>query len=291
MEANFHLVQSTTVPLTRTLAEQMRDMKPSPTERVLDPNRVKYLKERAEAHALVPFQWAKARINGDWLRMNGQHSSAMLCALDDDLFPKDLFVHLDEYRVDDEDGLTKLFQQFDARKSSRSSTDVCGAYKGLHEELREIPLNIAQLGIQGIVYWKQNVQGIPQPKGDLIYQAIGEKENWPFLLWLPDVFNIKTPELRKREIVAAMYVTFERNEQAAKAFWKEVQAGGNVNEENHPTRTIDVYYQNAKTETDRRKRPKPHALYQSGILAWNAYREGKKLQTIKALKSDPEPID
>lgn len=291
MEKTFALDKTETIQLTRELAEEMRSMTPSPTERAIDPKRVEYLRNRAEAGLLVPFQWAKARVNGTWMRMNGQHSSEMLCALPDDLFPKSLSVHLDHYMVESMDGLSLLFQQFDARRSSRSRTDVAGAYKGLHDELDAVPLEIARLGAEGITYFWKYVLGIPTETGDATYAIFKKQEIWPFLLWLPEIFNIKTPELRRKEIVAAMFATYDKNEIGAKSFWKDVQAGGNVSEDNHPTRTLDLFYQSVKEETDRKKRAKPHELYQAGILAWNAFRDGKKLSTIKKVKSDPDVAD
>lgn len=291
MEGIFELKKSETLPLTRELAEEMRVMTPSPTERALDKKRVEYLKGRAEEGLLVPFQWSKARVNGEWMRMNGQHSSEMLCALPDEIFPTSLVVHLDQYSVDNFSGLATLFQQFDARKSSRSSTDVAGAYKGLHQELNPVPLGIAKLGIDGVDYFWKSVQGIPTKAGDLKYEIFAKQQVWPFLLWLPEIFTIKTPELKRKEIVAAMFATYEANAAAAMEFWKAVQAGGDDTIENHPTLTLDSYYVRAKEETDRKKRPKPHELYQSAILAWNAYREGRTLASIKKVKADPEIRD
>jgi hypothetical protein len=293
MEPIFTLNKSETLPLTRDLAEQMRDMEPSPTERLIDRKRIEYLKVKAEDGMLVPFQWSKAKVNGNWLRMNGQHSSQMLCDLADEIFPDSMVVHLDEYLVDNRDGLATLFQQFDARRSSRSTVDVAGAYKGLHAQLKDIPLDIAKRGVDGVAYFYKNVQGLPAKGfvGDLKYRVFGREDLWPFLLWLPEIFTLKTPELKRNEIVAGMFATYEANEIACKDFWDKVQSGGDTTEANHPTTTLDAYYVKVKTETDSKKKPRPHELYQSAILAWNAFRNDKTLATIKKLKSDPEVLE
>ena len=65
------------------------------------------------------------------LRMNGQHSSNMLCGLNGH-FPKGLKVHIDEYEVPNKPSLALLFRQFDDRKSNRSPSDVASAYQGLY---------------------------------------------------------------------------------------------------------------------------------------------------------------
>ena len=96
--ATFKLLKSEVKPLTRELAAQFREMDPSPTERDLNPQRLKHLREKADAGLLVNFHWARARMGGKWLRMNGQHSSNVLCDLNGS-FPDGLYAHLDDYEV------------------------------------------------------------------------------------------------------------------------------------------------------------------------------------------------
>jgi hypothetical protein len=108
--------------LTRELAQKYHDMEASPTERELNPGRVKHLTTKIEKGLAVSFCWASATVEqvGKQLRMNGNHSSSALVGLNGG-FPDNLFVHLDEYEVEDIQGLALLFRQFDDRKSSRSS--------------------------------------------------------------------------------------------------------------------------------------------------------------------------
>src|SRR4051812_3375646 len=92
----FRLINAEVRPLTRDLAEEFRKLEASPTERELNPSRIKHLREKAEAGQLVTFHWSTAKLGNKKLRMNGQHSSNMLCSLNGQ-FPNDLKVHLDEY--------------------------------------------------------------------------------------------------------------------------------------------------------------------------------------------------
>jgi hypothetical protein len=48
-EASFRLVKSEVRDLTRELAEEFRNLDPSPTERELNPARMKHLKTKADA--------------------------------------------------------------------------------------------------------------------------------------------------------------------------------------------------------------------------------------------------
>src|SRR5436305_58021 len=116
---SYRLVKSEVCDLTPELAQQFRDLDPSPTERELNAARIRHLKTKAEAGQLVTFHWSVARLGDKRLRMNGQHSSNMLCDLNG-LFPKGLKVHVDEYEVPNKPSLGLLFRQFDDRKSNRS---------------------------------------------------------------------------------------------------------------------------------------------------------------------------
>ena len=200
-------------------------MEPSPTERPLNPSRVGHLREKALAGLLVPFTWSVAQFGDKMVRMNGQHSSTMLCALNG-AFPKDGKVHLDTYRVGSLEGLALLFRQFDDRKSGRTPSDVAAAYQGIHPELKEVPRQTAKLAAEGINWYHRYVEGVPSLSGDDVYNLFGDINLHPFVHWLGELFTIKTPELKRQPIVAAMVGTFIKNETEARKFWTDVARGG-----------------------------------------------------------------
>ena len=91
----FTLAKSEVLPLTPDLARQFKDMDPSPTERDLNPARLKMLRDKADKGLLITFNWSTALLGDRRLRVNGQHSSNMLCELNG-AFPSGLKVHHDE---------------------------------------------------------------------------------------------------------------------------------------------------------------------------------------------------
>jgi len=277
----FRLLRSEVKERTRELAEEFRNLEPSPTERELNPSRLRHLRQKAEDGRLISFHWASAVMNGKRLRMNGQHSSTMLCELNGD-FPKGLRAHIDEYEASDPNGLAMLFRQFDDRKSGRSSSDVAGAYQMLNPELQGVPRPVAKLGIEGVVFWRRHIMGAPVRSGDDQYSLFDETGLHDYLIWLGDIFSIKTPELRRPPITAAMYATFTTTESAARQFWATVAAGGDGFEDNAPATVLDAWLKAAK-EGEMKVEPKPAEFYQGCIYAWNAYREAK---TIAQVKSD-----
>lgn len=112
------------------------------------------------------------------------------------------------------------------------------------------------------------------------------------IVWLNDIFSIKTPELKKAQVVAAMYATFVRNADEARKFWDQVARGGVEYEDNAPASVLDTWLKSIK-EGDIKVEMKPAQFYQGCIYAWNAFREEKAIKDIKCdtKKSWYNPIE
>jgi len=279
-EASYQLTKAEVRDLTPELAEEFRNLEASPTERELNPARMKHLKTKAEAGQLVTFHWSVARLDDKLLRMNGQHSSNMLCELNGN-FPTGLKVHIDEYAVPNMASLALLFRQFDDRKSNRSPSDVAGAYQGLFSELNDVPRGAAKMAVEGACWYDRYVEGLPAPTGDDQYVRLGEPGLHAFIRWVGELFSVKTPELRRQTIVAAMFGTWVKNEREARKFWAEVARGGVEYEDSHPTTVIDAWLKAAIENKGQRRELKPAQFYQGSIFAWNAYRDGKTITSVR----------
>jgi len=275
---SFQLDNLETRPLTKQLADQFRDMDPAPTERQVNPARLKYLHEKVTHGLGIPFLWVTAKLGDKVYRINGQHSSKVLADLDGS-FPDDLKVLLARYTVPDMEGLITLYRQFDDRKSGRSAADIACAYQGGWPELKDIPHPIAKMGIEGVSWHRRLVEGVPVPPGDEVYSLFQEQGLWPFLHWLGEVFTIKTPEMKRVQVVSAMHATFNASETESRTFWAAVARGGNEFEENAPATILDSWLKTLKENPP--DNFKPGNLYQGCIYAWNAFRDGKAITTIK----------
>jgi hypothetical protein len=276
---HFKVVKTETLPLTREVAETFKNLEPSPTERELDPKRIKHLKAKADNGLLVPFHWARATTpDGRLVRMNGQHSSTMLCELNGH-FPTGLFVTIEDYEVFGSDGLGWLFKQFDDRKSVRSLADVAGSWQGLQPALREVARPTGKIGIEGAAWYLRTIEGIPV--GEDIYYLFNRTGLHDFLLWLNEILSIKTPELKRAAITAAIYATFIKDAADARKFWAEVARGGVEYEENAPASVLDAWLKSAK-EGELKDDLKPAQYYQGCIYAWNAFREQKQLKDVRS---------
>lgn len=156
----------------------------------------------------------------------------------------------------------------------------------------EVAKPIGKLGVEGTAWYRRTIEGVPVGTGDVQYTLFNEPGLHSFLLWLNELFSIKTPELKKVQVVAAMYATFIKNAEEAKKFWDEVARGGREYEDNAPSTVLDNWLKAAK-EGELKEDLKPAQFYQGCIYAWNAYREEKSLKDIKAdtRKSWLNPIE
>lgn len=278
-EPFFKLLKSEVAPLTAELADQFHTMRASPTERELSGKRVDHLRDKILAGNAVTFHWASALLNGEEVRMNGNHSSGALCSLNGS-FPEGLMVNRETYEVSCEEGLALLFRQFDDRKSGRTPADVSGAYQGLYEPLHDVPRGVAKLGMEAITWHERHVMGGPVPRGDDIYAWFANTNHHAYLRWLGDTLTIKTPEMARAPVCAAMYATFEVNESAARDFWPSVARGGVEFEEYAPATVLDAWLKEQK-DPKCKFQAKPLQLYQGCIYAWTAYREDRQPKAIK----------
>jgi len=273
----FQLVKSEVVPLTMELAREFCELPKSRTERDLIPRRLRYLRRQADAGLLVTFHWARALYDGTWVRMNGQHSSTMLCEMNGN-FPTGLQVHLDEYKVETEHDLAELFRQFDHRGSSRSRADVSGAYQGLVSALDDVPKGVGKVGVEGVTWYRRNFLDMKNALvGDDQYNLFTETTLHDYLHWLKEILNTKdNKELIKIPVIAAMYGTFIKNENAARTFWALVGRGL---KDGTQAAILDEWLEIPRAEQDT---PIGEEEYFRGcIYAWNAYREERSIKEIR----------
>lgn len=283
--AQFTLVNAHTKPMTYELALHFRDMKPSPTERDLSPRRLTTLHKKADMGVLVSFLWSFARLPGtsECLRTNGRTSATMLCERKDN-FPQGLWAHIDEYEVDDIDGLSLLFRQFDGKDSARSSLDISTAFQRAQPTLVSIDNKLAKLGIEGLAWQQSYVDGIPTPSGDDRYQLFQKPMYHSFLLWAGELLTLDSTEIHHQQVVAAMYGTFLVNEAAARCFWDHVANGGVDYEEDAPETVLYHWLHAARDRMLREQskmKIKPASYFQACIYAWNACREERRLKDVR----------
>lgn len=281
-EAHFRLIKSETLLLTRAAAidaaKAHQELPESPTERELLASHVEDLNRRIRSKVWLPCAWATVTYHGTKFRMNGQHSSrAMIDS--GDFLPDRVAIHLDHFEVDTQVGMGILFRQFDARFSSRSKKDIAGAYWGLIPGLSDVPRKKAKLGIEGVVWYERNFEGLPAPSGDDVYTKLLVATYHQFLHWLSKILvHGKTRELEKTAVAAAMYGTFLKSENASQEFWSHV-AKSDLPDDSDP-RAVLAAELTAAINPEARQPLKPGDCFIKCQKAWNAFRSGEKIRTL-----------
>ena len=136
------------------------------------------------------------------------------------------------------------------------------------------------MGIEGIAWYLRVIEGVPSGTGDDRYKLFRQPVHYDFLHWLGTLIDMKTPELKKLEIIAAMYATDLAVTDASRTFWEEVARGGNPYDEQHPTTVLDTWLKACRNgECDDKMKQAFH--YQGCIYAWNAFRENRTIKDIK----------
>lgn len=280
-KVGFRRISSKVMDLTLPVVQEFRCIEASPVEREINDKRVKHLREKVDAGLAVTFHWVTAKLNDKILRGNGQHSSTMLSQIPEERFPSGLKVFREHFECDTADDFALLFQQFDDRKSSRTSNDVAAVYQGFQPELIEVPHGIAKLAIDGYTFYQRNIEGAKNlPVGDMSYALFSDQGLHPWIKWLGDLHNSKTKELQTKAVTAAMFGTFQVNETAARDFWDVVSRGGDPDAETSPERVLDLWLRSIYEGTNEDD-IRPVNQYQGAIYAWNAARENKQISSIK----------
>jgi len=282
VKVGFHRISSKVMDLTLPVVQEFRCIEASPVEREINEKRVKHLREKVDAGLAVTFHWVTAKLGDKILRGNGQHSSTMLSQIPEERFPSGLKVFREHYECETADDFAVLFQQFDDRKSSRTSNDVAAVYQGFQPELIDVAHNIAKLAIDGYTFYQRAIEGAKNlPLGDMSYALFSDKGLHPWIKWLGELHNSKTKELQNRPVTAAMFGTFQVNETAAREFWDLVSRGGDPDQETSPERVLDLWLRSIYEGTIDDVVKTTNA-YQGCIYAWNASRENKQITSIKS---------
>lgn len=289
-QVGFHLLSSKVLDLTPEVVKEFRQIEATPTERLLNDKRVEHLNDKIDSGLCVTFHWVTAELNGKLRRINGQHSSTALaqrCMLvvdgnvlvDENRWPKGLKVHREHYAVDNDEWLVMLFRQFDDRASGRSPLDVSGAYQGLYPELYNVDRKIAKLAIDGYIWYTRNVEGVPVAMGDDVYSKFKDHGLYPMIQWLNELLVGRCSEMKVPSVIAAVVGTYMVNESSARDFWNGVVNLADGADDSSPPALLSQWLLQIKA--GKVAKPRPANIYQGCISAWNAYRAGKGLVTIR----------
>jgi hypothetical protein len=142
---------------------------------------------------------------------------------------------------------------------------------------------LAKNAVDGVAWWRRNIEGTGAPDGDNVYDLFGEPGLFEFITWVNQLLTeTKAGELKNPAVAAAMYSTFIANASAAQSFWYDVAIGGVDDKTAAATVLSNWLKEQREPKRYRHFRMKPGNFYQACIYAWNGYREERALTSIKS---------
>lgn len=272
------------VPLTPELARHFAEMEKVTTERPLSSTRLKFLESKIRDGVFHGPEWATATVrslSGKCVRVNGQHSSTALANANGS-FPQGLSAIIRRFECDTVDDLPELFAQIDSPKSGRSRLDLHNAHLRMHPELSDVSVSAASVCTAGISLSLRNFKA-----GRISDEASARLIHMyrDFILWASSFMG--RSHIKRPGIVAAMFAMHLRDEDAASAFWRQVDKEDHPMP-NHGTRKLAIALRAStiKSADSYRSKVPVNSLtfYAACIDAWNAVRENRTVTHLKFRK-------
>jgi len=238
--------------------------------------RLLWLHEKVRTGMFFSPVWSVVSVNGTSYRIDGGHSSAMLSALSPPEFPAGLDVVIRHFVCPSEDAMPDLFAQFDAKKSMRSYRDKVHAHKVIESTLDQVGIRELTCILSGLAFALSDFQSTRAIEEDERASLVHEYSE--FVLWVGGL-NMKR-FMQRTSILAVVFVTWQRDADAATEFWSLV-ADESHPDRNNATRTLARFLSENFGRGDQRTR-KPtgprwdvKAYAVKAIHAWNAWRRGE----------------
>ncbi len=267
------------IPLTPAVAQTFATMNQWEGERPVREERVRMLLDKINSGLFHSPTWAFARLEGKIIRINGQHSS--LALLKAPRFPQHLEATVLEFKVDSRADLAELFDQFDNPQSMRRLRDTIHAHLAVEGALADCPPNILQVILSGIA------QGDGQANQSNAERAALMHSHQPFIAFARQLSGRR--HLMYTAVIAAMYLSWKRDERRCQEFWNLVADESHVDSAN-ATRALARFLRGEVVGRSARGglRWDRRAVMVKCLHAWNAYWR-RQTTSLKYTPSAPVP--
>lgn len=273
-------LETTVVNVTRELALDFATMPAWKGERPLRQDRVDMLTAKISDGLFHSPTWALARLGALSYRINGQHSSHALAKCGN--IPAGLQATILEFEVNSERELADLFGQFDNPVSTRRLREVIHAHAAVDEKLATCPINTLQVILSGVT----QALGEGQVTCSIEQKASLMFSHGRFIEFARRYANRRT--LMYQAVIAAMYLTWKRDEERAEQFWNLVLAEDHP-DSNNATRALARFLNGEVAgRSHRGLRWDRRAIMVKCLHAWNAYWRSHST-SLKYVQDAPIP--
>jgi hypothetical protein len=265
------------------MAKEQLSLCAPPGERPIRPSHVRYLTECLDGGRLHSCQWGRAvcKETGKEYGVNGRHSAT--AAVRAETLPRGLSVVIDHFTCDTVAELAEIFSDYDTILSTRTSAEIALSY-GRAAGIKGLGGSVLYKCGAGIAYGLHNAD--PQ-NPSLDANGIGALllTHKKSIEWLGQFATIR--RLSRTGVLAAMFLTRERSDLAANAFWPCVRDGVSKGR-GDPAGVLNAWL-TEQSGNPTVGRAEKREYYVRCVHGWNAYRQGHQLQLIRYSRAAPLP--
>lgn len=259
--------------LTPAIAKEFAQMNAFVGERPIRPGRIAELQRKLDDGLFFDPRWATADFEGRKYRVNGQHSSKMLSECNGS-FPHGRQVIVDTFTCDTKEELALLFEQFDPASSSRTRLEVVNAHGRVHSSLDDVSPTVMSKAVAGMAYALSNLNA--SGRSTLSQQSKLIHRHQEFVVWCNPFVSERI--LCRVGVVAAIFDTYRRNQDASTEFWSLVK-DESAPDNKDASRTLARFLRDSIGDGRMgMKQWDQKAYYVKSIHAWNAWRDGVTTQ-------------
>lgn len=227
-------------------------------------------------------------------RMNGQHTAWARIYMEADY---SCSVNYLVYTAKSEDDMRTLYASID-RSSPRTRSNVITSYLAGTQEFEGVKSTTIRVVPMGFAmwYWKTKHERHQYDGDDVAFLLRTDQYDLArkVCAFLDKYTSRDYKHIMRAPVVAAIFATFHKAPQIALDFWGPVASGTGIEKVGDPRLKLRNALQVVAVDVGNgshsdKKTVSQEFMFRQCITAWNAYREGRSLQLLKAVEKGNRP--
>lgn len=271
------------IEVTPQIAAAHLSLAQVPGDRPLDPNRLELRRMALALGELRTVCWATCfvRETRTLYRVNGRHTATVFVEQDG---PTGVHAMIERYEADTMIDLSRLYQTFDTRDTTRTQGDfnhqlssVIPGLEGLGRRFISDAVAGINFALNGGLYRSNSRPQLPAERSAVL------ETYRDFVTWLHDLIGRRSANnnrLHRAPVIAAIFATYHKDRTQSEAFWSAVRDETGFSPD-LPDRRLAKFLCTKLVDTGAgssrapaKSKVAPREMYVKCIHAWNAYRRG-----------------
>lgn len=291
------------VDLSKSFANQFRDMEACPGDRPVSENRKNILKSIVHSDKFRLCEWSSVFCEETQkeYRVNGKHTSTVFSELFENANGssetlRKIQILWTRYTAKTLEDVADLYSTFDSSVSSRTRGDINRSFAGTDAQLRDVSEKVINTSVAGMAFYKLPVS-VSHGGARLKVSLSADRarlmlEHKDFVLWFDTLLRTGGKEsdakaMRRSPVAACIFATYLKAPLKAAEFWIAVRDASGINRLS-PDRMLNKFLIQSTIDSGAGSRSttknivRGEEMFAKCVHAWNAWRDGKaELGTLK----------